>query len=247
MRNELCLAGLLVASVAAAAPPGPVIAHWSFDEANGDAVADSGPHRLDVKVQSDKPVKRVAGMCGRAVEFPADGKAFAVVPRNAVLDLKPPFTIAAWIKVAPQAKSSAMEIHCCKGDGSPNQKSEGWRFRWGWQMIYFEFGDGQEAIRFNSPHYSVPAGYWTHVAATHDGRMLRLFRNAKEIASQPMKAVPAPAKNATVIGNFCGRKDAYPFIGQMDELIVIGRALDAEALYRLASGMNQNRQPKEMP
>ncbi len=42
---------LLAAAVQAADAPGPVVAHWALDAADGGVLTDSGPNHLDAKLE----------------------------------------------------------------------------------------------------------------------------------------------------------------------------------------------------
>ncbi len=219
---------LLAAAVQAADAPGPVVAHWALDAADGGVLTDSGPNHLDAKLEGKAAPRFVAGQVGQAWDLTLADQAAGVVPAQAVLDLQPPFTIAAWIR--PTELSRAMEIVCRKGDGD----NLGYRFRYGWGALYFLLGDGQESVTVSTKTRTIDTNHWVHVAATHDGRTVRLFLNCEESVATDTKAVPAPSKRALLLGNYVGRRDAYPFIGQMDDIWILGAAMDGEALHTLA-------------
>ena len=224
MRSELLLALALLVSAA----PGQVLARWSFDEAEGDVAKDSGPHALDGKLSGE--VQRVTGMQGGALHFVEKPVGWVQLPKADALNLQPPFTIAAWIR--PELPSATMAIFCQQNDTEPR----GYRLRFFWRMLDFRCGDGRDKLAFTSPKYTLPTGYWTHVAVTHDGQTVRLYRNAELLSAAPGPARLEPEPQPAVLGSYFGRKDAYHFVGDLDEVVLLSQALDGEGLYRLASG-----------
>lgn len=224
MRSELLLAVLLLLSAA----PGQVLARWSFDEAEGDLAKDSGPDGLDGKLQGK--VQRVDGMQGGALHFVKEPVGWVQLPKAAQLNLQPPFTLAAWIR--PEIAGTTMAILSKQGDVEPL----GYRLRFFWRMLDFRCGDGTDKLAFTSPKYTIPAGYWCHVAVTLDGQTVRRHRNAEAIYEAPGPAKLADNPHAAVLGSFVGRKDAYHFVGDLDEVVILRKALGTEELYRLAAG-----------
>lgn len=219
---------LLSACLAAGQAPWPVTAWWSFDEEAGDVVRDSGPHGLDGTLGG--AVARAPGMHGGGLAFEAGQPGWVSLPRTPALDLEPPFTIAAWIR--PGAGSSTMEIVSKKHDTA----EAGYRFRFFYRMLDFHWGDGQQRHSVTSPRFSVPVGHWCHVAVAHDGQRVVLFVNAAEVAAVDDPARPAAEPAAAVLANYLGRKDAYPFVGRLDEVVLLAAALEGDEVFRLASG-----------
>lgn len=217
------------------APPAPLpfIARWTFDRDEPGRIADSGPNGLDGRVEGGAPDRMgyEKGRIGKALRLDPEHRLKIVVPNAPALQLKPPYTVAAWMRIRKEGPSS-MEILCFSDDVEP----AGWRLRYGWQSLYFTFGDGTGFHRAETKRFALPDGKWVHVAAVHDGKTVRLFINAEPVAELEAPAVPADYRRDAVIGNYTGRPDAYPFVGLLDDLCLIGKALDAEELYRLAAG-----------
>lgn len=209
----------------------PIIAHWSFDNDTGATVTDSGPNALHGEITGETPDKltHAPGRVGQALNLAADHTAKILVKHSAKLDLKPPFTIAAWIKRTGE-KPSSMEIFCHGVDSG----KVGYRLRYGWRMLFFVFGDGENLITVQSPQHAIENDKWRHVAVVHDRSMVRLFINAEQVAEQAVTSAPAPYIREAVIGNYVGRADAYQFVGLIDELYLVGKALSGEELFKLA-------------
>jgi hypothetical protein len=72
---------------------------------------------------------------------------------------------------------------------------------------------------------------WQHVAAVKDGAHLRLYINGQVVA-EGEDASPTPAGLRVIVGQLDESRFDRPFTGQLDELAVFPRALDAEELRR---------------
>lgn len=216
-------------------PPAPLpfIARWTFDRDEPGRIVDSGPNGLDGRVEGDTPDRMgyEKGRIGKALRLDPKHRLKIVIPNAPALQLKPPFTVAAWMRNRKEGPSS-MEILCFGDD----VEAYGWRLRYGWHSLYFTFGDGTALHRAVATAFAIPEEKWAHVAAVHDGKTVRLFVNAEPVTVLEASAAPAEYRRDAVIGNYTGRPDAYPFVGLLDEICLIGKALNAEELYRLASG-----------
>lgn len=223
--------------------PGPLIAHWSFDEQGGGGslvVKDSGPHQLDGQIRAatdaTPSIARAPGMKGQALNLPRDPGAWIELGSPAALDLKPPFTIAAWIK---PATSADMEILSRKWDSAPG----GWRFRFLRNRIALDLGDEKEQVHVSTSDGFPEAGRWAHVAATYDGNHVRLFVNGQPLVAEAANLLPSAVYNQAPVpaflGCYVGSKTAYPFVGLLDEVMILGKALNADELVALASSQQK--------
>ncbi len=85
-----------------------------------------------------------------------------------------------------------------------------------------------------------PIGSWQHVAFVADGKMLRLYRNGKEVGSVKHKALAKPNFKALGIGTkLIGNHRNRPgtpvdfWDGRIDELAVFNHVIDAETIREL--------------
>ncbi len=239
MRNSLIGSVVLVAVIAgvccAQEAPAP-LAHWKMDGVAEGKVADATGNGHDAVLGPEGVALAVVDSpCGKALAF--DGKqsgAYLQIEKWEDLDNLQQLTVMAWIK--PAERSMACEILCGKGDKSGDPPWPGWRFRYGWAMVSFALGGpGEQHGQVSTPAFSVPVGYFSHVAATYDGQKLRLYVNCVLMAEAEAPAQLAPSKRAYIIANYLGRKDAYPFHGVLDELKVFDRALSEEEIFAQAS------------
>jgi hypothetical protein len=209
-----------------------LIAHWKMDEVIAGVVPDATGRGHDATLGGAAGVKleAVPGIIGKALKFRADQEAFLSVAKPEDFDLAKGMTVMAWIK--PAARSQAYEILCNKGDKSGNPPWPGWRFRFFWTRIMLQYGtaDAKEP-KAMSPAWSAPADFWSHVAATFDGRALCVYVNGVKMGEAPAEGPPLPRKSPLIIGNYVGRKNAYAFDGLMDDVKVFGRAMTEDEVF----------------
>ena len=216
----------------------PVIAHWSFDNDNGgNILADSGPCHLDAGLDAknrDVKVVTVKGISGSALLLAESaGMKFYIPNKAGKLDLKPPYTICCWI-MNTKEMSSCMCIFSRKVDAGKT----GYDLRIGWTMLDYRWGNGKADRILRSPKHLIALNKWYHVAVVNDGRSLKFLINAENIMEQAAgenDLVPAASPFPAVIGGYAGKEDAYQFIGIIDELYIIGKALSADELLSLAN------------
>jgi len=230
---------VLLASLAATAlaqTPAGLLAHWKMDEVADGKVADvTGKGHDAVLGPEGAKLAVVDSPCGKGLRF--DGQeqaAYLQIENWQDLNSLEQLTVMAWIK--PAERSVSCEILCGKGDKSGDPPWPGWRLRYGWAMLIFEYGDAAgEHVRLTSPAFSVPVGFFSHVAATCDGKTVRLYVNCVQVAEAEAIGPVAPGKRPYIIGNYVGRKDAYAMSGVLDEIKVFDRALTEEELFAQAS------------
>ena len=70
---------------------------------------------------------------------------------------------------------------------------------------------------------------WQHIAGTYDGEILRLYHNGIEVGRLDAQGVMDTSSQNLQINSAVD-----PFDGQMDELLLFGKALDSAKLYALA-------------
>jgi hypothetical protein len=100
---------------------------------------------------------------------------------------------------------------------------------------YLNTGGGREKVvsAWGKPD-SVPVGSWRHLAATSDGRQLRVYLDGAEVGSAPVVEKAGPGQGPFVLGM---RPDGYVgFRGRLDQVLIFGRVLDGAEVRNLASG-----------
>lgn len=236
MRNKLALAVLLCAvgcgAVAAAEP----LAYWPLEAIQDGLVADASGHGHEARAcgLDGKQPQVVPGIVGNCLKFTAASEQYLEIKHNEGLLAPAALSVLAWIK--PAARSATYEILGNKGDKSGRGPWPGWRLRYFWSLATFQFGaaDSSEPA-VSSAEWSVPAGFWSHVAVTYDGRWLRMYVDCELVQEQEIAAKILASTRPLVIGNYVGRKNAYALDGLLDEVKVFGTVLSAEEIYAEAA------------
>ena len=236
MRSSLAVACILLPAAMGRADG--LIAHWTMDELTDGVVPDVTGNGHDARLGPEgvEPPEIVEGIAGKALKFDAPQEHFLSVEGSQDFNFGGPFTVTAWAK--PTRRNAAFAIACMKGDKSGDPPWPGWRLRYFWARAMLQVGtpDGQEPS-VSSAEWSVPAGFWSHVAATWDGMKLRIFVNAVEKASTDFAGEIAPQHKwrPLILGNYIGRKDAYAFDGLLDDIRIHDIALTADQILQEAS------------
>ena len=160
-----------------------------------------------------------AGRHGKALSF--DGRDdWVTVLDSPSLDLSTAMTVEAWVR--PRSVSGwrtileketdtelSFGLYAASAGGAPS----------GWGGMRGIYGPAR-----------IPTGTWTHLAATHDGVRLRLFRDGKLVASRPMQArLKVSGRELRIGGNAVWGEF---FSGLIDEVRVYSRALSAAEIER---------------
>ena len=198
--------GFAISSSTAAAQTG-VLGQWRFDEGAGQVAVDDGPHGLNGVLGTTDGLDaadpaRIAGASGGALHF--EGGMFVRLPDSAALAPRT-FTIEATVRAA----------------GSPGA----WRYlisRGGTKCIAGSYGlytgvaGGVALYVFDGTRYVVSAtarpedvwnGAWHDVAASFDGRALRLFVDGRAVGEPmeaPLQIDYATTSSLTSFGQYAG-------------------------------------------
>jgi len=234
MRSELLALALLMMLAASAAGEDGPIAYWPMEQAEGGVVADATGNGHDAtygSVDGSQP-EFVDGIAGNAVRFAEANEGFFTVAGSEDFNFDGPFTVMAWVK--PSRRNAAFAIACMKGDKSGDPPWPGWRLRFFWARAMLQVGTpGGEEPSVSTAEWSVPAGFWSHVAGSWDGEQLRIFVNGVEKAGTEFRGQIAPQVRwrPLILGNYMGRKNAYAFDGLLDEVRIFDRALTEDEVF----------------
>ncbi|WP_234538287.1 LamG domain-containing protein [Streptomyces shenzhenensis] len=189
-----------------------LILHWHLDEVlAADGVVDASDNHLNGTPEGapkSLPDERF-GSC-LALDGATDALTLGQTPR---LALTAGYTVEAWINpghfpahgagiAATAAQVFALAL---AADGSVDHVS------------------AAGAATVTAPPGSVPAGVWTHIAATSDGQAARTYINATLVAERPLPTgtAPGPAADALVVGRL-----AQGPLGHYDGRLVHVRVYD---------------------
>lgn len=202
------------------APPAEeegLVAYWTFDETEGDEVAlDHSGHRLGGYLQD---IRRGLGWRGRALE--CRGGCVVVPTSGAKLDW-PGLSIECWVKTDQAEQDNKWMVNHVFG---------------GAETTGFRLGLLKGRPCFQIPvtpwsHHLVggvplPTGRWVHLAATYDGKMMRLFMDGQEIASMERSGPILENARPIILGGYEVGHPAF-FTGWLDEVKLYRRALSGE-------------------
>ncbi|MGH2798631.1 MAG: LamG-like jellyroll fold domain-containing protein, partial [Thermoleophilaceae bacterium] len=190
-----------------------LVAAYSFDESGGGTVRDSAG--------GDDPgtlsgAARTSGRFGRALRFDGENDLVSI-PDASRLDLTDKMTLEAWVK--PSALGSSWRTVILKEQPD--------------DLVYGLYANATGAAPSGHVYVgddmrtkgmeTLPVGAWTHLAATYDGSMLRLFVNGVESSNLAVDGRMASSSAPLRLG---GNQvwDEW-FDGVIDEVRIYSRAL----------------------
>ncbi len=217
----LSLAG--VVTEASAAEKG-LIGYWKFDEGKGATAGDSSGTGNNGKIHGTAAWEK--GRSGSALKF--DGSSTYVdVPKSASLDNCKQITLMAWIKTPLNGRHSIFERWLYGGkinerslqmDVSSTRKIA--------SIMLSPNGARGGALTSTT---TIPANKWVHLAATSDGRKVRIYINGQaELTTSDAPEKIHPSTSNLHIGAWYaeGKWDTH-FEGLIDEAKIYSRALTA--------------------
>ena len=206
-----------------------LVAYWSFDGKEKLTCLDSSGHGNHAKIGKAK-LEKVAGHWGNALRFP--NRHFLQVGKLPALEGTKQITFAAWVK--PTGFDKYNEIFR-KEDGN--------------QRVLFSFQESGKilSLGLNINGYvecdapinpsDLLSGQWHHCAGTFDGKVMRVYLDGKQIASQNRVGnIKAGGQAPGCIGSANGGEC---FLGTMDDLRIYSEALtqrEIEQLYASGQG-----------
>ena len=189
-----------------------LVAAYSFDEGEGARVSDASGNGNAGYIAN---AAWSEGRFGSALQF--SGKGWVTIRATQSLEATGEMTLQAWVY--------------------PTQQQTAWR-----DVITKQASGGEEA--FSLPAVStaappadgwvvkekvrLPAGKWSHLATTYDGRVQRLYVNGKLVATRPLPRKYVNEPGALHIGGSPIWGDRFK--GKIDEVRVYNRALTAEEI-----------------
>ena len=216
-----------VGVIVANAPTGGPIASYSFDEGSGTTVTDRSGNNLTGTIVG---ATWTTGRYGSALSF--DGTSARVtVPDGAPLDFTEAMTLEAWVfpTATPNGWRSILHkdvdrYYLFASSNVQDRPATGGTFGTTNQNVF-----GSATLAVNA---------WTHLAATYDRTMIRLFVNGVQVASGAQTSAISTSNGVLTIGaDFYGEY----FQGLIDEVRIYNRALGQT---EIQSDMNTSVAPR---
>ena len=212
------------------------VAQWRFDEPAGARCADAGPFRIDAT--AGPGTRPGYGRYAGAREFTRVIDSFVYAPHNPVLDPQSGFTVEAW--VFPRAFGQYEDTPI-----AARWTQEGNEQSWLFGIVGFKikppatrlpspgFHDalvfngraGQLVFAFQPADANQPRAYvssqrlvidrWTHVAATFDGSVVRIYIDGRLDAQYASLGRIQQTRAPLLIGNYFDPRRLSSFSGEM--------------------------------
>jgi Concanavalin A-like lectin/glucanases superfamily/Family of unknown function (DUF6298) len=214
-----------------------LVGHWKFDETTGLTALDSsiGGHNGTLENFSGDDLQWVTGQLDGALKF--DGTSEAVDHRVSVgtFDVTGTgITLAAWIwsdRVDQGDHSFGAGARIISKAIGGSNEDHYWmlstdqfttlRFR-----LNTDDGSGPLVTALMSDQYVFGRYEWTHVAATWDGSMMRIYKNGNVVASVAKGGTISTNDTVGVaIGNQPAGAGSYPWDGMIDDVRIYDNAL----------------------
>ncbi len=237
INGHLTISDSTIVTVVASDVSHDLVAHYKFDEVDGDKALDASGKQHTGKLYG---ATRAAGKSQGALRF--TGTSYVYVQGNEDLDLPTQaLTLAVWLKpdrsLVEMTHPYPMPIYRADyatsvGYGLMVTVSETDQFG---LRLHHRVGSGQ-SIEIATPQ-SLVANAWVHVAGVYDGTTMTLYRNGAAVATRTTGTMTV--RNAGEVAMFLGRG----FEGLMDDVRIYHRALSRTDVVGLAQGGLGRREP----
>jgi len=226
------------------AQPAGLLAHWSFNEvdgplADGDLIEDTSPNGLDGRVlrypgSPDNEIRAFPAIDGNALDLSRHGVVDVGEHLDTLGELSS-FTIAAWVR-------NPVNMIFSISDATFGRRIQ---FERSHNLLYYGWQNGPQ---WDAVRAVVDSGWaqdqWYHVAVTVDDRNVTLYRDGRVLIGPRSRGVllgtpvqrpmDLAVKNRAFIGKVDLTSGTPPleqfYDGDLDDLQIYGRALDADAI-----------------
>ncbi|OGS37717.1 MAG: hypothetical protein A2293_04920 [Elusimicrobia bacterium RIFOXYB2_FULL_49_7] len=193
------------------------VAHWCFNELNGDTIYDSGENQYDGMLTAG--VERKEGLYGKAISFNDYGE-MAILPEMGKLKRVSGFEIKAIIQIPEYNSTKSFPvIHLGEKDvwaisiaiGVGHEKT----------ISFFTNGDilgGMNNLKV--PLSDTLLNKWFMVGVSYDRGVKRLFVDNVEVAQCEIDSLVIDGEFNTLIGGDTWGSAAWQFYGDIDEVII---------------------------
>jgi hypothetical protein len=186
-----------------------LVGAWGFEEARGATVRDASGLRNHGRISGARRTR--GGRFGRALRFDGAGD-HVTVPDAPSLDLAKRMTLEAWVR--PTTARAAREVIFKENVEAGHEA----------YSLYAAIGSRRAAAEIaTGPRYTtllsskrIATKRWTHLAATYDGRRVRLYRNGVQVGSRPHAGSLVATADPLMLGG-SGVWDEW-FKGRIDEV-----------------------------
>lgn len=205
--------------------------YFPFDEGSGKEVKDRSQHK-NHGVFKGSP-KWVGGKYGSALKFENEGDFVEVAPSES-LNIKEKITLMAWGSLDAWKGGGDQWIdrgaHASKGSGYGLMVYQ-------MNTLYFMLGDG--GARRDLTIAALPkAKEWHHVAATFDGKEMKVYLNGELLVEKKDAFVFQGVNNLPLVIGAGVERPQYTFEGMIDDVAIYNRALSAAEVKEATKGVS---------
>ncbi len=213
---------MIVVVSSSTAPPADMVGFWNFMPGRGASypslLGNTGSLQGGASISDD----------GR-LQLSASGQYYSV-PNASQLAISQAITLTAWIKPAAGGAQTILSKAGAGADGFELGLSAS-----GKVFVRFNQASSANAYRVESTvNFPTSGNQWMHVAVTYDGSTIRLFINGQLDASKA--AVFSIGTNSLPLVIGATPSGTSSFRGQLDEVLVAGRALTAAEITQVHFG-----------
>jgi hypothetical protein len=148
------------------------------------------------------------------------------VPDANVLDLGASLTLEAWVK---PASFSAYNMVIDKRLNTDAAANYGLTLNNGKPMFYFWTNTSD--LHFHTATNAISLNTWSHIAATYDGAMVKIFVNGTQVYAQAETSIPTATNQSLNIGR--NPATAQYFSGEIDEVRIWNTARTCDQISQL--------------
>lgn len=210
-------------SPAYATPEDGLVAAYGFNEGSGTVTYDQSSNQNHGTL-TNGVTWFSSGKFGKALSFDGTND-MVIVPNSVSLNITSGLTLEAW--VYPNTKLSGWDSILMK------ERAENIAYALYANTQSSNLPNGQ--ISQNAVIYRVQGGtrlqknVWTHIAATYDGAILRLYQNGNLVSAMNLPGTIDPSSGNLIIGGSTVLSPQF-FPGRIDEVRIYNRALDASEI-----------------
>jgi len=230
---SLALAAMDAGALAGEDRPAGLVGRWDFDEPVGRLACDGSGRQNHATVSDGRFVK---GVDGPGLEF--DGQSTtAVCPSSQSLSLRDALSVEAWFRLDGPPTVGFPSV--VRKDGSYAVRFSGGR------LAFLLWQGGQPSSLVSAKTDWTPKS-WYHVAATYDGRQMRLFIDGREDAASP-KPIEGRIDASTSPLGIGSDGSSHLFHGIIDRVRLYDRALSADEVHASCeAGIDAMRKQKDL-
>ncbi|HEY0709702.1 MAG TPA: LamG domain-containing protein [Polyangia bacterium] len=210
-----------------------LIAHWRFDDEMTSRMAVDSSGNGNLGTLRGNETVFAQGRTGGSVDIPGLNNGVTVAASGSTDSIQAAFTIGAWVYRTANRNGTSYIL---------SRRSTGTNKVYGLALT----ADGMPRLILNSQmppantpvtsSMAVPTNTWAHVAATFDGREVRLFINGVDVKAALVSTTVRMTGTPLCVG--CGHTSdtviADPIAGRMDDVRLYARALTSDEIAALA-------------